>query len=667
MGEDASSLASGAVFGRYVLVERIGRGAMGEVWVAIDPDLDRKIALKLLRADRIARAQDRERIDAEVRLMARVTHPNVVTIHDLGIVDDQLFMAMEFVDGETLERWVARGPHPWQEVLAIMRQAAAGLVAAHGLGLVHRDFKPANVMIGREGRVRVLDFGLARPEGSVAGLDGETTARSATPETDDGGGKGLLGSPAYMSPEQHRGAHVDSRSDLFSFCVSLFEALYGVRPFHGNSRLAVAAAIVRGRVVELSADARARVPDWIHAIVMRGLASDPNQRFADMDELLAALERSPEQRRRRIIGIAATLVGVLGVVGVAMALRSEPAPDLCAGAGDVIAETWDADVGASLREQIDQQASARPLAGQRLVEGVDRHAAAWREASVQLCRDARARRLTERLQATREACLARQRASVGALQRLADANPEFVAGLAANPFAGVRALGDPSRCVDQAAPSDDARGLSEGLRTARIELELASAVLDGSQLPAELIAEVGSESGDDPELELLLARVALARGDRPDAEARFHAVAAATVGRVPQLAAEAWLALVELELRSLEDDDAPLDPRERATELDRVGQLLDYADALLPTHDHVARAKLGLLAARLTRLGSAEDRSALIDAAIERSTKGGGEPDLLIALLEHRAALHDRAGRTDAAVADRARAEKLTNDTFGAR
>ncbi|HLT35603.1 MAG TPA: serine/threonine-protein kinase, partial [Enhygromyxa sp.] len=573
---EAASLASGAVFGRYVLVETIGRGAMGEVWMAIDPDLDRKVALKLLRADRIARAEDRARLDAEARAMARLTHPNVVTIHDVGSLGDRLFIAMEFVAGQPLDRWIAAGPRSCEEVLAIMRQAAAGLAAAHDVGLVHRDFKPANVMIGEDGRVRVLDFGLARPEGSVAELDdGRAVARAiAVDRSEAGASRKIQGSPAYMSPEQHRGAAVDARSDLFSFCVTLFEALYGVRPFRGANRLTVALAIIEGRISEPPADARARVPDWIHAIVLRGLAGEPNQRFPDMESLLAALERSPEQRRRRRLQIVGTIAGVAASLGLALVLAPERPQDPCEAAGDAIDQVWSADARVRLRSQVDAVASARPLAGQRLVEGLDRHAAVWAEASEQLCRDRRAQRLTERLQATREACLAERREAVRTLVRLADdhADPALLEGLAARPFAAVRALGDPSDCVDRAAPSGDRPLPSEDQRAARIELQLALALVDEPGSPS-------SEAPDDPELELLLGRVAARRGDRAAAEARLHRVAAAALLDEPQRAGAAWMALVELELATLEGPTAPTDRRERTAALDRAAQLLDYADA----------------------------------------------------------------------------------------
>jgi predicted Ser/Thr protein kinase len=647
MSEAAAALASGAVFGRYVLVEMIGRGAMGEVWAAIDPDLDRKIALKLLRTDRSARPEDRARLAAEARAMARLTHANVVTIHDVGELGEQLFIAMEFVAGETLDRWMSKGPHTCDEVLGIMRQAAAGLAAAHGVGLVHRDFKPANVIIGNDGRVRVLDFGLARPD-VVTGGEGDTSESRA---------RRIQGTPVYMSPEQHRGATVDARSDLFSFCVTLFEALYGVRPFRGDNRLTVALAIVEGRVSEPPADARARVPEWIHAIVMRGLAGEPEQRFPDMGTLLAALERSPEQVRRRRMHIAGMVAGVIAVGGLMVMLWPEPAQDPCDAAGDAMAEVWNADARSRLRERIDG------VAGQRLSEGLDQHAQAWADASAQLCRDRRARRLTERLQTTREACLAEQREAVQTLLRLAEEHPAVRDGLEARPFAAVRALGMPSDCVDRPAPADDRPLPSEAQRTARIELRLALALVEGGELPNDALARVGDELEGDPELSLLLGRVAAKRGERSVAEARLHGAAAAVTSRDPKLAALAWLALGDLELANAE---AATGAGERAAMLDRAAQLIAYADALLPESELDSRAELGLLAGRLALLDVHAANPELLDAAIDRLDEQQlRAPDLLIALLEVRARLHDRSGNDSLAVADRSRAEQVSLVALG--
>jgi eukaryotic-like serine/threonine-protein kinase len=223
-----SELPRGMSVGRYTVLELLGRGAMGQVYAAYDPKLDRKIALKLLHADE-SRADGwaEARLLREAQAIAKLSHPNVVTVHDAGTFDERVFIAMEFVDGDTVKEWLARAPRTWREILRVFADAARGLGAAHAAGLVHRDFKPANVMLGKDGGVRVMDFGLvrqlgleadnptARPPVAGAGQNEERTADlTRTGE--------LLGTPRYMAPEQFMAGPVDARTDQFSFCVALY-------------------------------------------------------------------------------------------------------------------------------------------------------------------------------------------------------------------------------------------------------------------------------------------------------------------------------------------------------------------------------------------------------------------------------------------------------------
>jgi serine/threonine protein kinase len=225
-----AQFAPGTRVGRYHILGAIGRGGMGEVYAAYHPDLDRRIALKVVHAERAADPERQRRLLREAQIIARLNHPNIVTVYDAGIVGDQVFVAMEFVDGHTLDTWVRQSDPCWQDVLDVFVAAARGLAAAHAANVVHRDFKPQNVMIGRDGRVRVMDFGLARPvgeirprgvsTGSVGGSIGSTSTTVGA----------LVGTPAYMAPEQLRGGAIDVRADQFSFCVAMHEAIYRVRP-----------------------------------------------------------------------------------------------------------------------------------------------------------------------------------------------------------------------------------------------------------------------------------------------------------------------------------------------------------------------------------------------------------------------------------------------------
>jgi serine/threonine protein kinase len=327
---DPEVLTPGARVGRYIVQRLIGRGAMGAVYAASDPDLDRRVAVKLLRAQALsesARRRTRARLLREAQAMARLSHPEVITVYDVGAFGNELFVAMEYVEGETLRHWRDAQPRSPAEILNVYERAGRGLAAAHEAGLVHRDFKPDNVLIGRDGRVRVTDFGLARSVDDqeagapvvqdVASSDAivltTTLTRTGT----------LVGTPAYMAPEQLGGGAADARSDVFSFCVALYESLYGERPFAGSTLPALRAAIEQGAV--RAAPVLTSVPAGIRGVLLRGLRATPDARWTTTRALLQALrEASAAPRRRRLtVGAAAGGVGLLLVVGVVA--RSVPA------------------------------------------------------------------------------------------------------------------------------------------------------------------------------------------------------------------------------------------------------------------------------------------------------------------------------------------------------
>lgn len=328
------SLERGGMISRYMLVERIGLGGMGVVWSAYDPELDRKLAIKLLRprTDRGLGDLARTRLIREAQVMARINHPNVIKVHDVGEHDGQVFLAMEFVQGKTLGRWVRATRRSWRAIVAMFVQAGRGLAAAHRVDLVHRDFKPANVLIGPDGRARVLDFGLAR---SVERSDDEVPqSRSwsasriqhfepnplVTPLTRTGS---MLGTPAYMAPEQFEGGQFDARTDQFSFCVALWEALYQRRPFAGATIEELRQAVCGGKLVSPPSDSR--VPGVIDRALRRGLSVDPAARWPSMDALLAELSRDPAVGRRRwLIGFG-LLASFSAAWIIAPMLREQPA------------------------------------------------------------------------------------------------------------------------------------------------------------------------------------------------------------------------------------------------------------------------------------------------------------------------------------------------------
>ncbi|HSK75404.1 MAG TPA: serine/threonine-protein kinase [Thermoanaerobaculia bacterium] len=327
----AGLLPRGTPIGRYVILDRIGGGGMGVVYTGYDPELDRKVALKLLRPDRAAGEAARLRLLREAQAIARLSHPNVVAVHDAGTFGDQVFLAMEYVEGTTLRRWLDEERRPWGEVVDRFVLAGRGLAAAHAAGLVHRDFKPDNVLLGKDGRVRVADFGLARAAGETGAEEPASPESGGILESPITQLGTAVGTPAYMAPEQLRGERTDARSDQFSFCVALWEALYGERPFAG--------AAARGEVRQVPAGSR--VPDRLRQALLRGLAADPAARYPALEELLDRLARNPEAARRRWLAAGVAVLAVGGVfagLGYLQARRGQ----LCSGGEAKLAQVWNA-------------------------------------------------------------------------------------------------------------------------------------------------------------------------------------------------------------------------------------------------------------------------------------------------------------------------------------
>ena len=319
------------MIGRFIVIDQLGAGAGGVVVSAYDPDLDRKVALKVLRPEHVytgSVGRARERLLREAKAVARVSHPNIITVHEVGSVEDQVFVAMEYVDGGTLRDTLSLRRRDWRQVLDLLLPAARGLAAAHASNMVHRDFKPANVLVSQASRVVVTDFGLVSTTQDPDNGEGDSHAATAPrdPSLTDTGT--TLGTPAYMAPEQHRGADVDARSDQFAFCVTLFEALYGERPFGGNTLLDLMKAKESGDVSAVVRTGGSDVPSWLRQLVLRGLSADPSARYANMAELIGELESHRADRPRRgWIGLAAlALVVPAAVIGYRSLTKSEPAP-----------------------------------------------------------------------------------------------------------------------------------------------------------------------------------------------------------------------------------------------------------------------------------------------------------------------------------------------------
>ena len=421
--------------GRYLIVDELGRGGMGVVYAAYDPELDRKVAIKLLHGER-SDPTSQSRLLREAQAMARLSHPHVVHVHDVGTTEDgAVFVAMEHIQGHTLGDWLEAAPRSCDEILEIFRQAGEGLAAAHAVDLIHRDFKPDNVLLGPDSRAKISDFGLARAAGLDPGeaeegddngvqhgvqhsVDNASTtppaleARHDSPPSVDLTRTGtVLGTPAYMAPEQHLGVRADARSDQYSLCVALYEALYGRRPYDAKTLGALRLQVLGGELGD--APTTAGVPRWLFPIIARGLHPEPDMRWPSVRALLVALSRDPNRVRRRWI-LGATLVTSLALALAGLQHRREvkaaAAIEECTAPERELEEFWTAE-----RPRVHAAMMATPGRNkERKAELVDKalqkFVDSWREAQRETCTAALVdESLREDMLELRLRCLSRHR------------------------------------------------------------------------------------------------------------------------------------------------------------------------------------------------------------------------------------------------------------------
>ena len=479
-------LPKGTAVGRHVIVEPRGSGAMGVVYLAYDPELDRRVALKLLRPGGAP-----ERMLREAQAMARVAHPNVVAIHDVGRVGGAVYLAMEYVDGSTLREWCRpEAGRPWSEVCRAFVQAGHGLAAAHEAGLVHRDFKPENVLVGTDGRVRVTDFGLARLGADDAREAPPPDRPIAAPLLTRTGA--LLGTPRYMAPELFAGGEATAASDQFAFGVSLHEAAYGTRPFRGQTIAELRAAIERGP----SPPAEGRAPSAVRLVILRALAARPEDRYPSMNALLAELEERPPARSR--LWIVATALAATASIAL-LATRHAPAPDPCAAGEGLGASLLDADRASRIRAAF--VATGVPDAARtadRVLAALSGYRQQWVTAHRSTCEATAVRHeQSPALLDARMHCLARERDEAAALlAQLEHATPESEA----RADEAVASLPRAASCADVKSlasvdplPAGDARArlarLDQALAVARAETAAGAAPADTLATAARLVAE----------------------------------------------------------------------------------------------------------------------------------------------------------------------------------
>jgi tetratricopeptide (TPR) repeat protein len=532
-------LENETVAGRYVLAKILGRGGMGTVYLARDLTLGRDVALKLHHA-----GSGNARLQREAVAMAKLAHPNVVTVYDVGTVGDRTYVAMEYVHGAGDEPVTLRGylakPRTWREILAVLVDAGAGLAAAHSAGLIHRDFKPDNVLVGSEGRARVSDFGLAhlasrapaKPTGSrtpdVGVMDVTMLAPSqplaeGTPLTETGA---VLGTPAYMAPEQASGGAVDARSDQFAFCLVAWEALLGTRPFAGTTLPAIQLAI-EAQDFQLPTKDDKQVPSEILRELKRGLAVDPAARHADMAALLAALRRAAGARTsRRIRRLALAAAAVLAIGGggfaAASAIGSHRREAACVAEGAEVRALVGDDARAKMRAAF--LASGSPLAApvvERTTNTLAKAANALGEQVAAVCRQ---REEPSPLQAAREACLADRQSRIAKLVETYSGTVDA---------AMVRRATDAAWASFEPAPCSDATTLSKtAMSPAHAEtLGQIKAMTDAAQYK-EAVATATQLLADTKATPALKIDVLIARGnaneqiDSDAAIADFHEVLA---------------------------------------------------------------------------------------------------------------------------------------------
>lgn len=505
---DFEALRRGGSLGRYLVLAQLGRGGNGVVYLAYDPELDRKVALKLLRPRKLAdrdKAQSLQvRLIREAQALAKINHPNVVSVHDVGTIDGRdagiefdgpiVFVAMEYIDGSTLTQWRRRDLPGWAAVVDVFKQAGRGLAAAHRGGLVHRDFKPDNVMlVERPGvgieRVVVMDFGIAleldAPESSTASVSSVALERSSA-----GSGTGrltaagaLMGTPAYMAPEQFAGKSVDARADQWGLCVSLYETLCGQRPFEGRGAKALRRA-VREQTPRPFPDPKV-APRWLRSVVARGLERRPEDRYPNMEALLAGLDHAPRRRAPYVAGLLAA--GLVGVGVYELASATEAASEVTCDRGEArVSEVWGDPQRGSVQAAFERDDSKLGATVWGPTEaGLDRYAAAWAAGYDEACSATHVHReQSTALLDRRVACLDRRKVDLNALITVfADADDD-VRGHAVQ---AVGELPDVGACADvEALLAADEPGalppkVADEVKRARADLAVARARLAAGQ------------------------------------------------------------------------------------------------------------------------------------------------------------------------------------------
>ncbi len=498
---EQQKFAAGTKVGRYLILEQLGHGGMGVVFKAYDPELDRNIALKLLRVRRNSESKAnraRSRLLREAKALAQLSHPNVVAAYDVGTMGNDVFIAMELIEGLTLQQWLRHQPRTWQDIVAVMVAAGRGIAAAHRAGLIHRDIKPDNIVIGNDQRVRVLDFGLARAsaqdEINEAVEDQQETKEQNPALSPTVGGEILsvssglhtpitmagvvVGTPGYMAPEQYLGMKLDEKTDQYSFCVTLFEALYKVRPHSGSSYRNIKNKVLTQEVAP--APPGAKVPSWLRRILLRGLSRESSLRYCSMEVLLDQLCQDPYRLWRRL-GVLTAIVFLVVASFSAAAIWQAHQQALCQGSEKQLRGSWDE----NLREKTRQRflATGKPHAQDtfdRVSSLLDQYALGWAAMQTEACEATQVLGTqSEKLLDLRMACLQRRLSELSSLTHLfAKESDSEILDKAVQASLALTRL---RRCADQKAllaayPPPDNPNIQRQLTTLRAQLNEARAL-----------------------------------------------------------------------------------------------------------------------------------------------------------------------------------------------
>jgi serine/threonine protein kinase/tetratricopeptide (TPR) repeat protein len=694
------AIRAGDLLGRYVIVDRLGAGGMGTVFSAYDRELDRKVALKVLLPEAVEQESAQQRLVREAQAMAKLDHPNVVTVFDVGVHEGRVFVAMEFVRGVTLRAW-QKQDRRWTEVVDAYRQAARGLQAAHDAGLIHRDFKPDNAMVDSAGRVRVMDFGLVRAEGAIiteiptiaerkvleAGAEAEaeaaddamarirarmeklgrlgtstTVAATDPPPAADSGGRvtgasalgteltregTVMGTPAYMSPEQLEGKRVDARSDQFSFCVALYEALFGERPFGTGPVMATLERMNAGTVEAPPADSP--VPSEVRDALIRGLAAKPGERYASLAELEEAIARLVQPKPLRMAWPVGLTLAV--VVGASLWAYGQQQPP-CRGGAAIAAKVWNEPRQLRIKDAFAD--TGVPFYGDavaHVLDPIDGHVEDWVAMHREACEATQLRReQSSTMLDLRMACLGRRLDDVDALADVfehADAEAVERAALAVKRLPPVSECADADRLLAEVPPPSDpavaerVEELDRRLAMARAEVATGHYAQAAEQVQA--VVDQAGETGYGP----IMARANYELGVALDYDGKYDA-------------AQVALRKAALEGRAAGEDGVAADAEARLVfvagvrrqKFDRGRWWAEHAraaarragrtEAMLAVDDH--------LGALLVSAGEQDLGIEHIQRALEgrREVLGADHPDTLESL-ENLAVALARSGRFDEA------------------